>query len=462
MEPTAPFKPVEAPLRIFCKNGRHLSVSVKGDKVVLVNSNPYDQNQQWYKVDISSHINDNDGYPCFALINRATSQAIKHPAPNRPVELVKNYSETDKSIIWSERILDDGYKSVRVITNTNLTWDVNGGNIKEGSQVGIDNWNGAIIQRWIITPWAPLPSLGTPIRLSCKAGPTFSVTIKDGKLALAPNDPYNKHQQWYKHETSTHANNNEGYSRFLLINEATGQTFKYSDSSLSVELIDFVSDNNKSIILTERNLVDGSKFINSIIQTNRTLDAIGGTAANGIEVGSHAWHGKDNQRWFISRCVPLPHRGMGHPVRVRIYCKDYSHFALAVKGDKVVVSTFDPSDELQAWYKYDVHVTPVNNAEDLVPRFVVVNKATGLAIKHATGNGKPVQLVAYDPKVVNNSTLWTALDFGDSNNYRAIKMFNVGGNLTWDAQSIPVKLGVTLGCSAWHGQSNQRWMMEPF
>lgn len=60
----------------------------------------------------------------------------------------------DNSLLWTEWNVSDGdrYKSIRMVNNTNLCWDINGGKVKDDERVGVDYWSGTIIQRWIIAP----------------------------------------------------------------------------------------------------------------------------------------------------------------------------------------------------------------------------------------------------------------------------------------------------------------------
>lgn len=61
--------------------------------------------QQWHKVE-KSQGNNNEGY-CFSLVNKATQDAIKHPALNRPVRIINCLYKSDinyfgYTYIWSK------------------------------------------------------------------------------------------------------------------------------------------------------------------------------------------------------------------------------------------------------------------------------------------------------------------------------------------------------------------------
>ncbi|XP_060671779.1 ricin B-like lectin EULS3 isoform X2 [Ziziphus jujuba] len=67
------------------------------------------------------------------------------------------------------------------------------------------------------------------VKVFSKARPDFSLTIRDGKVILAPSDPSDVFQHWYKDEKySTRVKDEVGFPSFALINKATGQAIKHS------------------------------------------------------------------------------------------------------------------------------------------------------------------------------------------------------------------------------------------
>ncbi|KAI3823315.1 hypothetical protein L1987_04750 [Smallanthus sonchifolius] len=67
------------------------------------------------------------------------------------------------------------------------------------------------------------------VRFYCKAKPDYSLTIRDGKVVLAPTNASDHHQHWIKEEKyNTSVKDEEGFTSFALVNKATGQAMKHS------------------------------------------------------------------------------------------------------------------------------------------------------------------------------------------------------------------------------------------
>ncbi|KAG6693407.1 ricin B-like lectin EULS3 isoform X3 [Carya illinoinensis] len=65
--------------KVFSKADPNYSLTIRDGHVILAPSNPSDDFQHWYKDEkYSTRVKDEDGFPCFALVNKATGQAIKH------------------------------------------------------------------------------------------------------------------------------------------------------------------------------------------------------------------------------------------------------------------------------------------------------------------------------------------------------------------------------------------------
>uniref|UniRef100_A0A453A7S6 Agglutinin domain-containing protein n=1 Tax=Aegilops tauschii subsp. strangulata TaxID=200361 RepID=A0A453A7S6_AEGTS len=119
--------------------------------------------------------------------------------------------------------------------------------------------------------------------------------------------------------------------------------------------------------------------------------------------------------------------GFGHhspPILERtwfkIFCRADEGFSLTVRDDAVVLVGEDDGDEHQHWYKDTRHSGSVKDEEGQ-PAFTLVNKATGLAIKHSLGQSHPVELVPYNQEYRNESLMWTeSEDVGKG--YRCIRM----------------------------------------
>lgn len=138
--------------RIYCKaGGDRYSVAVRDGKVVLVQHNPDDPTQHWYKDEkYSTKVKDEDGYPSFALVNKATGQAVKHSVAGHPVQVVPyKPDEFDASILWTEsKDLGQGFRTIRNVNNVKLCMDAfhgdkDHGGVHDGTIVALyECWKG--------------------------------------------------------------------------------------------------------------------------------------------------------------------------------------------------------------------------------------------------------------------------------------------------------------------------------
>ncbi|CAK7341339.1 unnamed protein product [Dovyalis caffra] len=147
----------------------------------------------------------------------------------------------------------------------------------------------------------------------------------------------------------------------------------------------------------------------------------------------------------------------------KVYSKAQPDFHLTIRDGKVILARSNPSDEFQNWYKDEKFSTRVKDSEGS-PAFALVNKATGQAMKHSIGESHPVQLIPYNPDVLDESVLWTeSKDLGDG--FRAVRMVN-NTHLNVDAfhgdkKSGGVHDGTTIVLWKWNKGDNQRWKIIP-
>lgn len=149
-------------VRVFCKADTGYSLSIRDHRVILARSDPNDIYQHWFKDEkYSTKVKDEDGFPSFALINKATAQAIKHSIGHtHPVQLIShNADKFDESILWTEsNDLGDGYRTIRMLNNTDLNLDAfngdrNHGGVRDGTTVVLWEWKKGDNQRWKITSY---------------------------------------------------------------------------------------------------------------------------------------------------------------------------------------------------------------------------------------------------------------------------------------------------------------------
>ncbi|KAH1149927.1 hypothetical protein GLYMA_16G043100v4 [Glycine max] len=146
------------------------------------------------------------------------------------------------------------------------------------------------------------------VRVFTKANPNFSLTIRGGQVILAPSDPTNEYQHWYKDEKySTRVKDEEGCPAFSLINKATGEALKHSiGATHPVRLIPYKPDYlDESILWTEsRDLGDGHRAIRMVNNVHLNVDAFHGDKnSGGVRDGTTIvlwdWNKGDNQQWKI-------------------------------------------------------------------------------------------------------------------------------------------------------------------
>jgi hypothetical protein len=78
----------EHSMRLYCKADERFSVTVRNGTVCLAPTNPDDERQHWVEdTRYGDTIKDQRGYPAFALINRATGEAIKKTSKESPVSI---------------------------------------------------------------------------------------------------------------------------------------------------------------------------------------------------------------------------------------------------------------------------------------------------------------------------------------------------------------------------------------
>ncbi|KAL1352485.1 hypothetical protein HN51_016479, partial [Arachis hypogaea] len=148
---------------------------------------------------------------------------------------------------------------------------------------------------------------------------------------------------------------------------------------------------------------------------------------------------------------------------VKVVTKADPNYCVTIRGGKVILAYSDPSDEYQRWYKDLKYSTRVKDEEGY-PAFSLVNKVTGEAIKHSVGATHPVQLIHYNPDVLDESVLWTeSKDLGDG--HRAIRMVNnIRLNVDayqGDKRSGGVHDGTTIVLWEWNNGDNQHWKIIP-
>ncbi|KAG0479116.1 hypothetical protein HPP92_013835, partial [Vanilla planifolia] len=149
-------------VRIFTKAEEDFSLSIRDGKVILARKDPQDMYQHWIKdLKYSTKIKDEEGFPAFALVNKASGEALKHSfGPTKPVRLVPyNPNFPDESVLWSEsNDLGDGFRCIRMVNNIRLNFDAfhgdeDHGGVHDGTILVLWEWLKGKNQRWKIVPY---------------------------------------------------------------------------------------------------------------------------------------------------------------------------------------------------------------------------------------------------------------------------------------------------------------------
>ncbi|XP_062233029.1 ricin B-like lectin R40C1 [Phragmites australis] len=330
--------------------------------------------------------------------------------------------------------------------------------------------------------------LGQPFKIFCRADEGYCVTIRDDSVVLAPANPFDDYQHWYKDmRYASSVKDEEGAPAFVLVNKATGEAIKHSHGrSHPVKLSPYNPDDldlDESVLWTESNDVgDGFRCIRMVNNIYLNLDALHGVedhggVRDGTVVGLWEWHEGDNQSWKIlpwggeAYNPPAPSYGNSSlPVElaeqrtVRIFCKADEEYSITVRDGTVCLAPTDPSDDYQHWVKDMRHSRDIQDEEGF-PAFALVNKATGEAIKHSLGQSHPVKLVPYDTQEIDESVLWTeSKDVGDG--FRCIRMVN-NIYLNFDAMHGDedhgdIRDGTEIVLWEWCEGDNQSWKIRPW
>ncbi|XP_050220872.1 ricin B-like lectin R40G3 [Mercurialis annua] len=157
----------EPTYKVYCQHGPNFHLTIRYEKVVLAPSDPSDKFQNWHKVERGSlKLKDKQLFSCFALVNKASGQAIKANVDTKQLELIPyNPDVVDESVLWSEtHDLGDGYRAIWTTANVHLNLDAFGGEdpIKNGTPVWLWKWHEGHNQRWKFTPQS-LKDGGSPV-----------------------------------------------------------------------------------------------------------------------------------------------------------------------------------------------------------------------------------------------------------------------------------------------------------
>ncbi|CAH9112516.1 unnamed protein product [Cuscuta epithymum] len=157
-------------------------------------------------------------------------------------------------------------------------------------------------------PHLPEISNRPTVRVFCKAGTNHSLSIRNGKVILAPTDLSDEYQHWIKDEKlSTKVKDEEGLPSFALVNKVTGEAIKHSiGATQPVQLTPYnPSHLDESILWTEsKDTGDGYKAIRMVNNIRLNMDAFHGDedhggVHDGTTIVLWEWTKGKNQKWKI-------------------------------------------------------------------------------------------------------------------------------------------------------------------
>ncbi|CAK8542813.1 unnamed protein product [Lathyrus sativus] len=154
----------------------------------------------------------------------------------------------------------------------------------------------------------PVSSNKPTFKIVTKASPNHSLTIRRGEVVLAPSDPSDQHQHWYKDEKwSTRVKDKDGYPSFALVNKVTGEAIKHSIAATHpVRLARYNPDYlDQSVLWTEsKDQGSGYRAVRMVNNIHLNMDAFHGDKnSGGVHDGTTVvlwdWNCGDNQQWKI-------------------------------------------------------------------------------------------------------------------------------------------------------------------
>ncbi|KAM0849378.1 hypothetical protein ACQ4PT_053765 [Festuca glaucescens] len=160
--------------RIHCRASDDYSLAIVDGDVILTKADPSDDRTV-----------DEAGNPAFALVNKATGDALKHSfgycLPFDPGYL-------DESVLWAEKVLPDGFRIIHMVNNMDYLFDAEEaipqyGGVRDGTRLILFRWNSGKNQMWQFTP--NTPDQAPPLRILFQSIQELSLAVRDGTALLA-------------------------------------------------------------------------------------------------------------------------------------------------------------------------------------------------------------------------------------------------------------------------------------
>ncbi|KAH9288180.1 hypothetical protein KI387_032297, partial [Taxus chinensis] len=323
-------------VKIYCEANPDYHLANINGHVVMVPDNESDPNQQWI-MDTSwgVKIQDKAGFPAFALVNKATGQALRHGhAESEKIALVPYHSDDlNEAVLFTQSAdVGKGYQCIRPVNNIDLNLDavVEGDkhhpSLREGAEIVLSKWNKKESQKWKISPILGSSQGGASghrslyehlneeepqghvVSIYCEANPEFFLAARGHLAVLALGSPHDPHQQWIKVDSwGLKVKDEAGFPSFALVNKATKQALRHGDKEWDqIYLADY--NHNKlddSLLWTlSADVGNGYQCLRPVNNIHLNVDAKAadgedGGIRDGNELILFSWKKQSNQKWKL-------------------------------------------------------------------------------------------------------------------------------------------------------------------
>eukprot|EP01018_Ginkgo_biloba_P031268 Gb_02957 [translate_table: standard] len=323
-------------VKIYCEANPDFYLAQRNGSVVMAPANESDPSQQWI-MDTSwgVKVKDEAGFPAFALINKATGQALRHgPAHNEKVNLGPYHpDDLNEAVLFTQSAdVGKGYQCIRPVNNIHLNLeagvedDKHGHGLREGAEVSLYKWNKKENQKWKISPilssshggyqaqGSSYPQVseegprGHVVRIYCEANTEYFLTARGRVAVLALGKQHDPHQEWIKVDSwGLRYKDEAGFPAFALVNKATLQALKHGDQEWDQIYLTEYNQNkvDESILWTlSADVGNGYQCLRAVNNINLNMDVKEADGENGgIRDGNELilfnWKKQSNQKWKL-------------------------------------------------------------------------------------------------------------------------------------------------------------------